>query len=258
MSEILLSAENIYCGYGKKDIITGISLELKKGELVSAAGINGCGKTTFLRALCGIIPLTSGKVTVMGDELKKLRRKEIARRIALFSQTGASSGYSGYTVRQTVMLGRYPVLKGGPLAPPSEEDMDFVRLCMERTGVSELAEKRIDELSGGQLQRVMLAKTFAQDTDIILLDEPSNHLDLKRSNELAELIRDWLREGHAAVGVFHDLALAAYVSDRMMIICNGKCTGTGSPREMLSGHEINSAYGFDVHKYLMDMYSHIK
>ena len=258
MSGLLLSAENIYCGYGKNDVIQGISLELKKGELLSAAGVNGCGKTTLLRALCGIIPLTSGRITLMGDDLKALKRKEIARRIALFSQTGASSGYDGYTVSQTVMLGRYSVLKGGPLTPPSEEDREFVRICMERTGVYELSEKRIDELSGGQLQRVMLARTFAQDTDIILLDEPSNHLDLKRSCELAELIREWLKDGHSAVGIFHDLAMAAYVSDRMMIIDNGKCTGTGSPREMISGNEINCAYGFDVHKYLMDMYNKLK
>lgn len=253
MAENLLTAENIHCGYKKADIIKGISFSLKKGEFLTAAGLNGCGKTTLLRGLCGILPLNEGKVTINGRDISKLSRKETARYMALFSQDSVSCCNTSYTVSETVMLGRYALLKGGPLSSPSSSDKKFVQNCMERTGVYELRNKHIDELSGGQLQRVMLSKAFAQDPDVMLLDEPANHLDLRRIADLMKIIKEWLSEGHCAVGVFHDLSIAASVSNHIILIDNGKTAIEGNPSDVIGSDIINEIYGINVKEYMKNM-----
>ena len=254
MTDKILIAENIHCGYGKTEVVKGISLTLNKGELITIAGINGCGKTTFLRALCGVIPITAGKITVGGKDISTLKRKEIARCMALFSQNSTALGYTSYTVEETVMLGRYALLKGGPFSSPNSADKEFVRNCMERTGVYEFRNKHIDELSGGQLQRVMLSKAFAQNPDIMLLDEPANHLDLRRVSQLIDIIKEWLSEGHSAVGVFHDLSMATAVSDRILLMDNGKTAFEGTPAEVINSDTINNIYGINVKEYMRDMF----
>ena len=253
----LLKAENISCGYGSGDIVSGVSLELKSGEILSVAGKNGCGKTTLLRCLCGIIKPSSGHIEIEDEDISPLmgkNRRELAQKIALFSQTSAGGAFGSYTVFDTVMMGRYPYMTGA-FASPGAEDVRTVKECMEKTKISDLSSRYIGELSGGQLQRVFLAKTFAQQPKIILLDEPANHIDLSGQPELIALMRDWTASGGAAVTVFHDLSLCAAASDRMMLMDGGKKIAEGSCRDICRSDKISQIYGFDVPSYMKKMLS---
>ena len=162
-------------GYGSSEILKDIDLEIGSGEKVFIGGSNGSGKTTLLKVMSGLIP-HKGTVTVDGKEISKMKRKEAAKLISLMPQT--SEVYFPYTVRETVLLGTYASsgsLLGG--APASEVEYAFK--CMEDCGVEGLQDRHLDELSGGQLQRVLLARTFAQKSPFLFLDEPGNNLDIK-------------------------------------------------------------------------------
>ena len=181
-------------------------------------------------------------------------RRELAKKIALFSQTSAGGAFGSYTVFDTVMMGRYPYMTGA-FASPDAEDVRIVKECMEKTRISNLSSRYIGELSGGQLQRVFLAKTFAQQPKIILLDEPANHIDLSGQPELIALMRDWTASGGAAVAVFHDLSLCAAASDRMMLMDGGKKIADGSCRDICRSDKTSQIYGFDVPSYMKKMLS---
>ena len=136
----LLKAENISCGYGSGDIVSGVSLELKSGEILSVAGKNGCGKTTLLRCLCGIIKPTSGHIEIEDEDISPLmgkNRRELAKKIALFSQTSAGGAFGSYTVFDTVMMGRYPYMTGA-FASPGAEDVRILKESMEKTKISDM------------------------------------------------------------------------------------------------------------------------
>ncbi len=249
MSELALSVKNLVCGYGGEDVIGGISFDVKKGEAVSVSGKNGCGKTTLLRCICGIIPKKSGEIIICGENTDKLTAAKRARLAALFSQTSASETVGTYTVRDTVMMGRYCRMSG-IFSSPDAEDISAAEDCMRRTDVLSLADRYINELSGGQLQRVLLARTFAQQPKLILLDEPANHIDLSGLPELISMIREWTEDGGAAVGVFHDLNLCAAVSDRLILMDSGRKAADGSCSEVLRSKTLSEIYGFDVQSYM--------
>lgn len=246
----ILTVENLTCGYGGGDIVKEASFTLERGEILSLAGENGCGKTTLLRAVCGLIPVKSGEAYIDGKPVSKIPLKERACRIALLSQTGAGGYYSDYTVMDTVLMGRYPRQTGGIFSEASPEDKAAAEKYIAETGLQGLEDRLITELSGGQLQRVFLARTFAQEPDVILLDEPANHLDLKRQTELADHLRRWVSEGRSVVGVFHDLGFAAAVSDRIMLMKDGRTVLCGKTREVLRSNELNEVFGTDVKGYM--------
>lgn len=246
----ILTAKNITCGYGGEDVIKDVSFTLEKGEILSLAGENGCGKTTLLRAVCGLIPVKSGGAYIDGKLISDIPLKERACRIALLSQTGAGGDYSEYTVMDTVLMGRYARQKGGIFSEASPEDIAAAEKYIAETGLQGLENRLITELSGGQLQRVFLARAFAQEPDVIFLDEPANHLDLKRQTVLAEQLKKWVSEGKSAVGVFHDLGFAAAVSDRIMLIKDGRTVLCGDTKEVLRSEELNGVFGTDVRAYM--------
>lgn len=192
----ILTLRDVYAGYGGRDIVRGVSLTVDSGERFCILGPNGCGKTTLLRAIAGLLP-ARGEVLLDGKPIARMKRREIASHVALLSQL--SQVYFSYSVFDTVMLGRYLHLRGA-LRTPSREDRDCVRRCLETVGLWEAREAMIDTLSGGQLQRVFLARTLAQEPSLILLDEPTNHLDLKYQAELMESLRDWGVPGRARGG----------------------------------------------------------
>lgn len=246
----ILTVKNLTCGYGVEDVIKDVSFSLEKGEILSLAGENGCGKTTLLRAVCGLIPLKSGGAYIDGKLISDIPLKERACRIAMLSQTGAGGDYSEYTVMDTVLMGRYARHKGGIFSEASPDDKAAAEKYIAETGLQGLENRFITELSGGQLQRVFLARAFAQEPDVIFLDEPANHLDLKRQTDLAEHLRKWVSEGKSVVGVFHDLGFAAAVSDRIMLIKDGKALLCGETREVLRSEELNAVFGTDVKAYM--------
>ena len=245
----LLKIEDLFCGYGKKDVVKGVSLTVPSGEILSVIGPNGCGKTTLLRAAAGLLPIRSGEVYLDGQPVPEMSHKERAKRIALLSQTGTGGDYFDYTVAETVAMGRYAHLDG-IFSEASKEDEEAVRRCMDETGLTGLENESITCLSGGQLQRVFLARAFAQEPDIIFLDEPANHLDLKYVSGLITMLKKWAAGGRSVIGVFHDPGLAAAVSDRIMLMDNGRSVLCGSPAEVLTSEKMNEVFETDVGAYM--------
>lgn len=246
----VLELKKIFCGYGRDDIIKGISLTVRPGEILSLAGPNGCGKTTLLKAACGLIHIKSGGAYINGKLISAIPVKERARLIAMLSQTGAGGEYPDYTVRETIMMGRYARHNGNLFSEASPEDSEIAGKFIEETGLVGLEDRLITELSGGQLQRVFLARAFVQEPEILFLDEPANHLDLKHQTELYELLRRWTKSGRSVVVVFHNLNIAAAVSDRIMLMHEGNSVICGSPQEVLSSGKLNEVYGMDIVSYM--------
>lgn len=200
-------------------MVQDISFEVNEGEKLCILGPNGCGKTTLLKGLAGILPI-QGHVSVCGEDLSEMNTRQRARRIALMSQLSATP--FAYTVYETVLLGRYAHLKPGAFRGESDGDREIVRESLERVGMLALKDRLVTELSGGQLQRVYLARIFAQDPLVVLLDEPTNHLDLKYQIELVAAMREWVRkENRCVVGVLHDINLALSFGDRVLLMDQG-------------------------------------
>lgn len=243
----MLQVEHLSCGYVETPVVKDVSFRVDEGQCLCILGPNGCGKTTLLRGLVGILP-SDGNVMVDGENVGSMSTHEKANRIALMSQL--SSTYFSYTVYETVMLGRYVHQKRGVFSGESEEDRQVVQECLERTGMLEQKDRLITELSGGQLQRVFLARTFAQNPQIILLDEPTNHLDLKYQIELMESLKQWVRKGkRCVVGVFHDINLALSFADTVLLMEQGTVR-TCERVEDFDLSLISQTYHMDVKGYM--------
>jgi len=243
----IVTLEDVRAGYRGRDVVHGVSLAVEAGECFLILGPNGCGKTTLLRAVAGLLP-SRGTVLLEGRPLAGMKRREVAGCVALLSQL--SQVYFAYSVYDTVMLGRYVRLKGA-FRVPTGADKRCVERCLAAVGLWELKDRMIDTLSGGQLQRVFLARTLAQEPRVILLDEPTNHLDLKHQTALMESLRAWTREeGCAMVGVVHDLNLALSFGDRMLLMRDGRVAACGKPEEVLRPEMLASVFGMDVAAYM--------
>ena len=243
----MLKVEHLTCGYGGAPVVKDLSFEVPAGGRLCILGPNGCGKTTLLRALAGLLP-HEGKVTAEGRDLAAMDRRQLARTVALLSQI--SSVYFSYTVYETVLMGRYAHQTGGAFSGPGPEDRAIALECMERTGVADLRDRQVTELSGGQLQRVFLARTFAQQPRIILLDEPTNHLDLKYQVELVQELKAWVAgEGRCVVGVLHDVNLALDLADLFLLMEEGRARYFG-PAAEFDPAALNRVYQMDVGGYM--------
>ncbi|MCL2815294.1 MAG: ABC transporter ATP-binding protein [Oscillospiraceae bacterium] len=246
----MLTLDNVCAGYNGTDVIQNISLNLKESENLSIIGPNGCGKTTLLKTVANLLPFR-GDVKIGGKSVKKMKHREISLKIAMLTQ---SSGiYFSYSVFETVMMGRYLHIKDRLLGLPSEEDKACVMRCLEAADLTGDKDKKITQLSGGQLQRVFLARTLAQDPEIILLDEPTNHLDLKYQIELIEYLKAWAKQkNRAVVGVLHDINLALRLSDNIMVMKNGEIKAKGKTREVITDGLLKNVYEIDVAQYMRD------
>ena len=243
----MLKVEHLTCGYGGAPMVKDLSFEVPAGGRLCILGPNGCGKTTLLRALAGLLP-HEGKVTAEGRDLAAMDRRQLARTVALLSQI--SSVYFSYTVYETVLMGRYAHQTGGAFSGPGPEDRAIALECMERTGVADLRDRQVTELSGGQLQRVFLARTFAQQPRVILLDEPTNHLDLKYQVELVQELKAWAAgEGRCVVGVLHDVNLALDLADLFLLMEEGRARYFG-PAAEFDPAALNRVYQMDVGGYM--------
>ena len=232
----MIEVKNIYCGYDNKKIIKDLSFNVNNGENLCIVGPNGCGKSTLLKSIANIIEY-EGSVKIDNKEVSSFSRIDLAKKVALMSQT--SQIYFPYTVYDTVSLGRYAYSKGA-FSKLSLTDRKIIIDSMKKVGIYELKDKLITELSGGQLQRVFLAKIFAQDPDIILLDEPTNHLDFKNQIDLLENLNEWVKTNNKIViGVLHDLNLVQYFADKVLMIQSGKVVSYGRPEDVLKGEILN-------------------
>lgn len=245
----MLEINNLTCGYDGIDIVKDVSLKIERGQNISIVGPNGCGKTTMLKAIANLIDF-KGDITIQGESIKNIKRKSLAKKIALMTQS--TEIFFPYTVFETVALGRYAHMEG---IFPSIEDHDerIILKCIDDVGLIEYKDKLINELSGGQLQRVYLARAFAQEPDIILLDEPTNHLDLKCQIEILENINKWTTENNKTViGVLHDLNLVQMFSKKVVMIKDGKIIAQGEPNKVLSEEKLQDVYGLNIKKFMLD------
>lgn len=245
----MLEIKELYCGYDNNDIIKDINFSVEKGKNICIIGPNGCGKSTLLKSIANIIEYR-GSIKIDGKEVNSFSRKELATKVALMSQI--SQIYFPYTIYETVSLGRYAYLKGAFVSLKGE-DKQIVLDSIDKVGLYDIKDKMISELSGGQLQRVFLARTFAQNPDIILLDEPTNHLDLKHQIELLQHLVTWAKENNKiVVGVLHDLNLVQHFSDNVIMLSNGEVVSKGEPKDVLESERLKKVYDIDVKKFMVE------
>lgn len=239
----MLKIQNLSVNYGPRRILHDVSLDVRSGEVVALIGPNGAGKSTLIRAVSGVIPIAGGQVRTNGDDFASLSTLERARYVATVPQ--AVSMPPAYTVWETVLFGRTPYL--GFLGQPSRKDEEIARQSLARVNALPFAERRVGELSGGEQQRVLLARALCQSTPILLLDEPTAHLDLQYQVSLLELVHELAHKDELAVLVaLHDLNLAAHYADRVALMVAGKIKAMGTPKEVLQAELIAEAYCLPV------------
>ena len=246
----MLEIKDIYSGYEDIDIVKDVSFTVNRGENLCIVGPNGCGKSTLLKSIANIINYR-GSIKIDSKEVSSLKRKELAMKVGLMSQI--SQIHFPYTVYETVSLGRYAYSKGA-FSHIDKKDKEIILDSIEKVGLLDSKDKMISELSGGQLQRVFLARTFAQNPDVILLDEPTNHLDLKYQIELLEYLKDWTKENNKiAVGVLHDLNLVQYIADNVLLLNNGEVVSYGKPSKVLNEDKLEDIYGLDIKSFMVNI-----
>jgi len=238
----MLKIQNLSVSYGPRQILHDISLNVQSGEVLALIGPNGAGKSTLIRAASGVIPYT-GYVRTNGDDFASLSPIQRAKYIATVPQ--AISLPPAFTVWETVLFGRTPYL--GFLGQPSKNDEVIAHQALERINALPLVDRRVGELSGGEQQRVLLARALCQATPVLLLDEPTAHLDLQYQVSLLELVRDLAHRDNLAVLVaLHDLNLAAHYADRIALMVAGNIKAIGSAKEVLQPELIQEAYCLPV------------
>lgn len=248
----MLKLNQVYCGYDNFEICRNINVHIDNGQFTSIIGPNGAGKTTLLKAIAGIVDY-KGDVTLGLKDIRRLNRKELGQKIALLSQIGET--YFSYSIYDTVMLGRYPYLKG-LFGIPSHQDREIVDDALFHVGLYDVKDSMINTLSGGQLQRVFLARTLAQEPDVFLLDEPTNHLDFKHQIEILDFVKDWVKkENKIVVAVLHDLNLVQKYSDQVILLEHGETYAIGDAKQVLSNENLNNVYGVDVKQWMKTVLS---
>ena len=241
--EPILAAKQVMCGYDERDVLRGVTLAVAPGEFVGLIGPNGSGKSTLLRALTGVLPLRSGQVLLDGQPLAHYNRRQIAQRIAVVPQLSGS--IFPFTVRDYVMMGRTPYL--GRFQSQRPVDVQIGQEAMAHTDVAYLADRPITDLSGGELQRATIARAVAQDTAILLLDEPTAFLDINHQREIFELLRRFNAEQDMTiVCVSHDLNLAAQYCPRIVVLKDGVVHADGPGSRIVNEQMVWDVYGAAV------------
>ncbi|WP_223594514.1 ABC transporter ATP-binding protein [Neobacillus bataviensis] len=231
---VSLSTENLQIGYGDKIIVEELNLNINKGEITTIIGANGCGKSTILKTIARVHPAKSGVVYLDGKMIHKIPTKEIAKKMAVLPQSPEAP--SGLTVYELISFGRSPHQSGfGRL---SNEDKKVIQWALDVTGLSAFADHPVDALSGGQRQRAWIAMAIAQETDLLLLDEPTTYLDMAHQLEILQLLEKLNREeGRTIVMVIHDLNHASRFSHHMVAMREGKLVKEGTADEVMT-HEV--------------------
>lgn len=260
-----ININNISVGYAKNNyIIRDLTTSFSEGGICGILGPNGSGKTTLLRAISGTLSY-NGSISIQTGtsdkiEIKSSNRKLLARYISMTPQF--SSTYFSYNVYETILMGRYSHMGSSfrdMLGGINKNDKEIVDRYISHFGLDDIRNKSINELSGGQMERVLLARTFAQTTPIILLDEPTNHLDIKYQSELTEYLKEWIKgttevDGvtfkNTIISVFHDIGLAAHLADEIVIMKDGNIIKKGPKDQVLNDKVLKEVYDVDVVSYL--------
>src|SRR5689334_2460107 len=245
--EAALTGADLTLAYDGRTVVHGAGIELRAGTVVALIGPNGSGKSTLLRSLARLHAPRAGTVTLAGADAFALRPRDFARRVTLLTQSRPTPG--GVRVRDVVAYGRHPHRSRFGAGDP--DGAALVDRAMRLTGVEPMAERAVDELSGGELQRVWLATCLAQDTGVVLLDEPTTFLDLRYQIETLDIVRDLADEHGVAVGVvLHDLDQAAAVADELVLLHRGVVRAAGKPAEVLTSGLLSEVYGLRIHVHI--------
>ncbi|AZS89367.1 ABC transporter ATP-binding protein [Streptomyces griseoviridis] len=235
-----LATEDLTLGYGDRAVIEGLDLALAPGEITVIVGANACGKSTLLRSMSRLLAPRSGRVVLDGKEVHRLPAKELARTLGLLPQSPVTP--EGITVLDLVGRGRHPHQRA--FSRWTSRDDAAVAAALEATRTTDLMDRSVDELSGGQRQRVWIAMALAQQTDLLLLDEPTTFLDISHQIEVLDLLTDLNRtRGTTIVMVLHDLNLAARYADRLVALAAGRLHASGTPAEVLTQDTVRAVYG---------------
>ena len=235
----MLEIKNLTCGYHLKSILKGISFRVESKELLGIIGPNGSGKTTLLRAISGLLKPTQGEISLEGDDIRTIGIKELACKIAVVSQNSAPNHM---TVEEFVLLGRIPHYQRLQFLE-TKKDLEIAKRSMDLTDTLKLKGRLMTELSGGERQLVVIARALAQQPRLLLLDEPTTHLDITHQVAILDLIRRLNREfGITVLMVLHDLNLASEYCHRLVLINQGKIHKAGSPEEVMKYRIIEEVY----------------
>lgn len=237
-----LRTENLTVSYGAQTVLDGLSLALPAGKITALLGPNGCGKSTLLNCFSRLLAPQSGTVWLDENPIKGLSARQLARRLALLPQHHLTP--EGITVRELVSYGRSPWMSlWGRL---SVEDNARVNVAMSQTRTHLLADRRVSELSGGQRQRAFLAMVLAQDTPVVLLDEPTTYLDINHQVELMRLIGELKAQGKTVVAVLHDLNQASRYCDHLVVLANGRVMAQGTPEAVMQPALLKTVFSVEA------------
>lgn len=235
-----LHGEKLRLGYGNHVVADGLTVAIPDGKFTAIIGPNGCGKSTLLRTLSRLMKPMHGQVWLDGNEIHRFATKEVARRVGLLAQNSTAPG--DISVAELVARGRYP--HQPMFSRWREEDSQAVERALKATNIEDLADQPVDTLSGGQRQRAWIAMVLAQETSILLLDEPTTWLDISHQIDLLELLRDLnQKQGYTLAAVLHDLNQACRYATHLIALRDGKIIAEGAPTEIVSPELIEAIYG---------------
>jgi iron complex transport system ATP-binding protein len=242
---VVMEALQVSYKRANRTILRDISLSIEKGEFVGLIGPNGAGKTTLLKLLAGLLPMQSGQVFYEGVSISQFSMKQRARLIGYMPQT--TNVAVPYSAQQIVMMGRYSHL--GSWKREKKHDYEIVKQALEDTGTFKFKDREIQTLSGGERQLVFLARTLAQETNLLFLDEPTSDLDLHHQVQVVELLRKLTKKGKTVLATIHDLNLAARSCDRLALLHNGRILMCDAPEKVLTQEKIYEVYGTKTYVY---------
>lgn len=240
---VVLDINNVDCSYDSFKVVENVSFSVKTGNFVGILGPNGSGKTTLLKSISRILKPQKGTILLEDQDIYSLKPVEVAKKLSVVSQ-GTNIAFS-FSVLDVVLMGRSPHLSR--FASESEKDVEIAKRCMAYTGTLNLADRLITELSGGERQRVIIAKALAQEPQVLLLDEPTTHLDVSNQLEIMDILKKLCIEKRLlVVGVFHDFNLAAHYCDSLILLKNGKIFAAGKSEKVLTSQNIKEVFNIET------------
>lgn len=243
----LLTVTNLHISFDQNHVLSGVDLELGRGEAVALIGANGAGKTTLLKAITRLLRPTAGTVKLNGDDLENLSRRQIARCLAVVPQS--SPQVFGYDVLEFVLMGYYAGHSG---FLPTEEQIDGAKQALEQLGILDLSHRPVAQISGGELQRALMARAMVAELPLWLLDEPTASLDMCHQIALLEQVRAHVDRGGSALAILHDLALVHRFFDRVAVLLDGQIDAAGSPDQVLTPSRISNVFGVPMQRGEID------
>jgi len=239
-TSMMLEIDGLACGYGKRVVLQGVSFVIKRGELVGIIGPNGSGKTTLLRAINGLLPLTKGTILLEGRETHQIARRSLAQKVAVVTQSPETA--PPFSVEEFVLLGRIPHWGRFQLLE-TQKDVEKAERAMSLTGIAYARDCQLGELSGGEQQLAFVARALAQEPRLLLLDEPTAHLDIGHQGQIMDLLRQLNREQSLTIAVvLHDLALASLYCQRLILLHQGRLRKIGTPKTVLTKEMVEEVY----------------